>query len=89
VHPAEIETALLAHPDVADAGVAGLPDPVFGQRVVAWIVPVPGARPDPDALARFLRSRLAGYKIPRTWRFVATLPRNAGGKLVRRALPGL
>lgn len=86
VHPAEVEAALLAHPDVADAGVAGLPDPAWGQRVAAWIVPAPGARPRPDALAAFVRERLAGYKVPRSWHIVRTLPRNAAGKLERRAL---
>jgi O-succinylbenzoic acid--CoA ligase len=86
VHPAEVERALLAHPDVADAGVAGVPDPVYGARVAAWVVLTPGARADAAALERFVRARLAGYKVPRAWRFVAVLPRNAGGKLVRRAL---
>lgn len=88
VHPAEVEAALLAHPGVADAGVAGLPDPVFGQRIAAWIVlhPAAAARIDAASLEGFLRERLAGYKIPRVWHFVAALPRNAGGKLLRRSL---
>lgn len=87
VHPAEVEAALLAHPDVADAGVAGLPDPVYGARVAAWVVLAPGAGADAAALERFVRTRLAGYKVPRAWRFVPDLPHNAAGKLLRRALP--
>lgn len=86
VHPAEVEAVLLADPAVAEAAVAGLPDPVFGQRVAAWIVLAPGARPDPGALEHLARARLAGYKVPRAWRFVAALPRNAGGKLERGRL---
>lgn len=86
VHPAEVEAALLAHPDVVDAGVAGVPDPAWGQRVAAWIVLAPGARADAGALERWARGRLAGYKVPRAWRFVGALPRNAGGKLQRSAL---
>lgn len=86
VHPAEVEAVLLAHPDVADAGVAGLPDPDWGQRVAAWIVLAPGARADAGTLARHARAQLAGYKVPRAWRFVAALPRNAGGKLQRSLL---
>ncbi len=86
VHPAEIETVLLAHPDVADVGVAGVADPVYGQRVSAWIVRRPGSGIDETALERFARAQLASYKVPRSWRFVAALPRNAGGKLLRRAL---
>lgn len=89
VYPAEVEAALLSHPDVADAGVAGLPDADLGRRVAGWVVLRPGAPADAAALERHLRSRLAGYKVPRAWRFVEALPRNAGGKLVRRELPGL
>lgn len=74
VHPAEVEAVLLAHPDVADAAVAGLPDPDWGRRVAAWIVLGPGARAEAGALERHARTRLAGYKVPRTWRFVAALP---------------
>ena len=86
VHPAEIEQVLLAHPEVADAGVAGVADPVYGQRVAAWIVRRAGSAIDAATLDRFARAQLAPYKVPRSWRFVAALPRNAGGKLLRRAL---
>jgi len=89
VYPAEVEAALLAHPDVADAGVAGEPDPDLGQRVAAWIVPHPD-RPAPDlaALQAWLRSRLAAYKLPRALHLAASLPRTASGKLRRGALQG-
>jgi acyl-CoA synthetase (AMP-forming)/AMP-acid ligase II len=81
---------LLAHPAGSEAGVAGVPDPVWGARVAAWIVPRPGgAPPSPEALEAFCRARLAGFKVPRIWRFVETLPRNGTGKLLRRALPDL
>jgi O-succinylbenzoic acid--CoA ligase len=89
VYPAEVEAALLEHPSVADAGVAGMPDPDLGSRVVAWIVAVPGAAPDVESLRRHCRERLAGFKQPREFRRVAALPRNAAGKLQRRRLPGL
>ncbi len=88
VHPAEIETALLAHPDVADVGVGGVADPTYGQRVSAWIVRRPGSAIDGATLDRFARARLAPYKVPRVWHFVSALPRNPGGKLLRRALTG-
>jgi acyl-CoA synthetase (AMP-forming)/AMP-acid ligase II len=86
VHPAEIEKVLVAHTDVADIGVAGVADPVYGQRVAAWIVRRPGSAIDATTLDRFARAQLAPYKVPRSWRFVAALPRNAGGKLLRRQL---
>ena len=88
VYPAEIEAVLLAHPAVEDAGVSGVADADLGARVVAWIVAAPGAAADVKALQHHCRSRLAGYKQPREYRFVAALPRNAAGKLQRRQLTG-
>jgi acyl-CoA synthetase (AMP-forming)/AMP-acid ligase II len=66
-----------------------MPDTDLGARVVAWIVAVPGAAPDDEALRRHCRERLAGFKQPREFRRVEALPRNAAGKLQRRRLPGL
>jgi O-succinylbenzoic acid--CoA ligase len=86
VYPAEIEAVLLEHPAVDDAGVAGLPDADLGARVVAWVVVAPGATVDAAELLRHCRERLAGFKQPREFRFVAGLPRNAAGKLQRRRL---
>jgi O-succinylbenzoic acid--CoA ligase len=86
VYPAEIEAVLLEHPSVEDAGVAGVADADLGARAVAWVVLAPGAAADVDALQRHCRDRLAGFKQPREYRFVASLPRNAAGKLQRRRL---
>lgn len=86
VYPAEVEAVLLEHPGVEEVGVAGIPDDDLGARVVAWIVLAPGAAPDAEPLQRHCRRRLAGYKQPREFRFVAALPRNAAGKLQRRRL---
>jgi len=83
VYPAEVERVLLEHPDVLDAGVAGLADPEFGARPAAWVVLRDGAKPD---LADFCRERLAAYKIPRAFHAVAALPRNTLGKLQRSRL---
>lgn len=86
VYPAEVEAVLAAHPDVAEAGVAGEPDPDLGQRVAAWVVPVAGRAVDPAALESFCRERLAGFKRPRAIYRVNALPRTASGKLRRSAL---
>lgn len=86
VYPAEVETALRAHPAVADAAVVGLPDPHWGQRVAAAVALRPGQQITADALIAFCGSRLARYKLPREIRFVAEVPRNAGGKLLRHAV---
>ncbi|HEU4880009.1 MAG TPA: hypothetical protein VFT21_11180, partial [Gemmatimonadaceae bacterium] len=81
----EVEAVLLAHDSVAEAGVIGLADEDWGQRVVAVIccaTPV-----DIDDLTAHCRSRLAAYKVPREFRFTADpLPRTASGKIRRVAL---
>jgi acyl-CoA synthetase (AMP-forming)/AMP-acid ligase II len=89
VYPAQVEAVLTDHPDVAEAGVAGLPDGDLGARVVAWVVMRPGSPPDADALGAFCRQRLGGYECPREFRIVQALPRNAAGKLLRRRLQEL
>ena len=83
VYPAEVEAVLLEHPQVADAGVVGLPDVDLGARVVAWVVLEPGEATDAATLMRFCRTRLAGFKLPREIHAIAELPRNAAGKLER------
>lgn len=84
VSPAEVERVLLSHPDVLDAAVAGSPDPRWGERVVAAVVPRAGARLTTGDLAAHCRRHLAGYKVPRAIALVETLPRNSLGKLLRR-----
>jgi O-succinylbenzoic acid--CoA ligase len=86
VAPAEVEAVLLDHPEVEEAGVAGRPDDDLGQVAVAFVVPRPGRTPSPEALRRFCRERLAGYKTPRTVTVCRELPRNALGKLLRDRL---
>lgn len=87
VEPAEVEAALLAHEDVAEVAVAGRPDPEWGERVVAFVVPTrPTAPPSTAELDAFSRERLASSKRPRAWVFIDALPRNANGKVDRKAL---
>jgi acyl-CoA synthetase (AMP-forming)/AMP-acid ligase II len=86
VHASDVESVLLEHPGVREAAVAGVPHPVLGEDVAAWIVTLDGADLDPDELRGFLSERLSDYKIPRKISFVDELPRNATGKVVKRAL---
>jgi acyl-coenzyme A synthetase/AMP-(fatty) acid ligase len=83
----EIEHALLSHPQIAQCAVVGQPDAQMGQRIEAYVV-ARGAKPDVEDINRFLRSErhLAGFKVPKAFHFVDTLPTGPTGKLFRRAL---
>ena len=86
VYSTEVETVLRLHPAVADVAVLGLPHAVWGQAVHAVVVLAPGALPQPDALRRFCRKQLAGYKCPRSVSFASSLPLTAAGKVQKAAL---
>lgn len=81
VYPAEVEGALLEHEAVAEAAVIPVPDELWGQVGVAFVVPRTGVPPDPDALTEHCRRRLAAYKVPASLRFVPELPRTPTGKV--------
>jgi acyl-coenzyme A synthetase/AMP-(fatty) acid ligase len=85
--PQDVETALDAHPDVAEACVAGVPDDRLGEVPVAWIRPTPGRRPEPSALRSYLHDRLAPYQVPVAVYLVdGDFPRTEVGKVLRREL---
>jgi malonyl-CoA/methylmalonyl-CoA synthetase len=87
VYPREVEDAVRAHPAVADVAVVGVPDPTWGELVVAFVVPTDLRTPAADEeLTSHVASRLAPYKRPRRWLVVDGLPRNAMGKVQRDVL---
>ena len=86
VYPAEVENALFAHPDVADAAVVGVPDDRWGEAVKAMVVLKFGAAADPASIIAHCRPLIAGYKVPKSVDFVEVLPRNPSGKVLRREL---
>ncbi|HEU5228522.1 MAG TPA: o-succinylbenzoate--CoA ligase [Ktedonobacteraceae bacterium] len=86
VYPAEIESVLLAHPEVEEAGVRGQTDPQWGQVPIAFVRLRPDSSLEADTLMSHAAQRLARYKLPRAIYFVDQLPRNSSGKLLRREL---
>ncbi len=83
----EVEGALLEHPAVSEAAVRGEPDEDLGERIAAWVVLAPGSsEPSGDELADHVAALLAPHKRPRSVHFVAELPRNAMGKVLKQRL---
>jgi fatty-acyl-CoA synthase len=86
VYPGEVEAALVEHPAVSEAVVVAMADPTWGEVGCAFVVPRAGASVEPAMLVAHVRTRLAGYKVPRRVEVVSDLPRLGSGKADRRAL---
>ena len=86
VYPREVEDVLRTHPAVSDVAVVGVADAVWGERVVAFVVPTAGTVPSEDELGAHCAAALADYKRPRAWSLTDELPRNAMGKVQRDLL---
>jgi len=86
VWPREVEEVLASHPAIAEVGVAGVPDPVRGEMVKAWVVLRAGQTATADELHAFSKSRLAPYKLPSAIEFRSELPKTMVGKILRREL---
>ena len=89
IYPAEVEAVLLAHPQVADAAVFGVPDEDWGEQVKAVIEPAPGVEPSPrlaEEILAFCLERAAKYKCPKSIDFIDVMPRDPNGKLYKRKL---
>ena len=85
LYPAEIERVLQQHPAVAETAVIGVPHPDLGESLLALVVSE-GDRPDDKDLIDFMKQSLAAYKVPRSFRFVTELERNAMGKIDKKVL---
>jgi fatty-acyl-CoA synthase len=81
VYPREVEEFLYTHPGVADVQVIGVPSERYGEEVMAWVLPREGAALTGDDLTAFCRGRIATFKIPSYWKFVAGFPMTVTGKV--------
>ena len=86
IYPAEVESAIYGHPDVAEVAVIGVPDDQWGEAVKAVVVAKPGCEPKPADIIAFARTRVAAFKAPKSVDFIDALPRNASGKILRKDL---
>ena len=86
IYATDVEAVILEHPDVQEAAVIGVPHQVLGEDVGAFVVCKPGTTLDDATLLAFCAERLADYKRPRQLWFVAELPRNATGKVMKHKL---
>ena len=86
VFPAEVEDLISGHPEIVEATAIGVDDKDFGQRLRAFVVLKDGATLTEDAIKDYVRNHLARYKVPREVIFVAELPRNPTGKILKREL---
>jgi len=86
IYPREVEEVLLTAPGVAEVAVVGAPDPEWGEIVVAFVVPLPGAVLDSKALDAFCLDQIARFKRPKRYEIVDALPKNNYGKVLKTAL---
>ena len=86
VYPREIEEVLIAHPDIKEAAVVGIPDKLRGQAICAYVVREDGGSADKRMLRKYLLSKIAPYKVPKEFVFCDQLPRNNTGKVLKSAL---
>lgn len=86
IYPREIDELLYQHPAVAAAAAIGVPDPLYGEEVAAFIVLKNGANVTEPDLIDYCKSKLADYKCPKTVRFVKDIPKGPTGKLLKREL---
>ncbi len=87
VYPAEVERVLVKHPAVQDAAVVGVPDPDWGEAVIAYVELGRGGVASAEELIEHCRSHMASYKKPKTITFVDALPRTTMGKVAKQKLP--
>ena len=86
VYPAEVENALMKHPGIGDVAVIGVPDDKWGEVGKAMVVKAEDQDPSEEEILAFAREHLAGFKIPKSVDFIAEIPRNPTGKMLKKDL---
>jgi len=86
VYPREVEEVLFTREEVEECAVIGLPDPEWGERVAAFIIPRQGKTFDKNALHSYLKSHLSPFKVPKEYRLVNDFPKSPAGKILKREL---
>jgi long-chain acyl-CoA synthetase len=86
IYPREVEEVLYSHPSVREACVIGVPDDYWGEAVKAIVALKPGAKVDEESLINYCKQHMASYKKPKSIDFVEALPKNPGGKIMKREL---
>jgi long-chain acyl-CoA synthetase len=86
IYPREVEEVLYAHPKIAEAGVVGMPDPLMGEDVLAFVVLKAGQEATAPEIMAFCAGKLARFKCPKQVRFVDSLPKSPVGKILRKEL---
>ena len=86
IYPAEVENALMSHPQILDAAVVGIPDEKWGETVMGFVILAEDASISEDEIIAYSREKIAGFKCPKTIKFINEIPRNPTGKVLRREL---
>jgi fatty-acyl-CoA synthase len=82
----ELENALMAHPDVVEASVVGVPDEKWGERPLATVVRATDSSIDAATLSEFLATKIVGWQVPERWAFIDEVPKTSVGKFDKKVL---
>ena len=86
IYPAEVENALMSHPQILDAAVVGVPDEKWGETVMGFVILAEDSSINEDEIIAYSREKIAGFKCPKTIKFINEIPRNPTGKVLRKDL---